>query len=155
MRPETMGRTTPLSPNLIAYVRTVRELHHLFLNGKEESEEADAIRDASDIPWKAMTDEERERAGGLSEDLYSISDPPPDLQPMTLEARNQFTQAVEASLARDWDQALTLLRGLKPFVAPEILSSYRGSIWLAMGDPATAAVFLDHAARYLPPARRA
>ncbi|MGL4554366.1 MAG: hypothetical protein ACRC33_24655 [Gemmataceae bacterium] len=64
-----------------------------------------------------------------------------------------FADAVRASLAGDWGRALGLLRGLKPPVAPEVLNSHRGSVWLAMGDPATADVFLDHAARY--PSRRA
>ena len=60
-----------MSPDYLAFVHCVRELHRLACEGLDDSPEADAIRDAADDPWEALTEVERERACGLSEDLYS------------------------------------------------------------------------------------
>ena len=40
-----------MNPNYLAMVRGVRELHLLMAEGKDDSPEADAIRDATDAPW--------------------------------------------------------------------------------------------------------
>ena len=51
-----------LSPNYLATVRGTHELHRLIADGKEDSPEAEAIRDASDDPWEALSETERDRA---------------------------------------------------------------------------------------------
>ena len=71
----TMARQPlTMSPNYLAVVRGIRELHRLALEGRDESPEADAVRDATDGPWEGLSEAERKRVSGLSEDLYSISD---------------------------------------------------------------------------------
>jgi predicted HTH domain antitoxin len=65
-----------MSPNYLAVAQGIRALHRLTLEGKDESPEADAARDAIDAPWEALTEAERERVRVLSEALYSISDAP-------------------------------------------------------------------------------
>ena len=51
-----------MSPNYRAFVRGIRALHRLALSGKDESPEADTVRDAMDVPWEALSDIERKRA---------------------------------------------------------------------------------------------
>jgi tetratricopeptide (TPR) repeat protein len=139
-----------MSTNYRAYVRGVRELHLLSIAGKEDSPEADAVRDATDLPWQALSEIERERAGNLSEDLYSLVEPPPAAQPMNPQAQAKLNEAIEAKERGDWDRALDLLRRWRAYIDPALLSYLRGSIWLEAGDPETAALFCEHAANLQP-----
>ena len=63
-----------MSASYLAIIRGLRELHELTAAGRLDSPEADAVRDATDAPWEALTEEEKRRISGLSEDLYSITD---------------------------------------------------------------------------------
>lgn len=139
-----------LSPNYLAVVRGIRELHGLAAAGKEESPAADAVRDATDGPWHALTEIERRRARGLSEDLYSITEPAPAVLPMNPQAAARFNDAVEARQRGDWDRALELLRRWGAYVAPALVSYLRGTIWMEAGDPHTAVLFYENAWKLQP-----
>ena len=85
-----------MNPNYLAMERGVRELHALIAQGKEDSPEADAIRDATDGPWETLSEIERRRVLNLAEDLYSLHEPvAPGLQ-LSAEAQSKFVDAVEA-----------------------------------------------------------
>src|SRR5438128_7053915 len=99
-----------MNPNYLAMVRGIRELHRLIAAGKDDSPEADAVRDATDAPWQALSEAERQRVGNLSEDLYSLAEPPPVPQPLTLEAQSNLNKLLEARKRGEWDEALALLR---------------------------------------------
>ncbi len=100
-----------MSANYRAVVRAIRELHRLNQAGLEDSPEADAIRDASDAAWEALSEVERKRVGGLSEDLYSLSEPPAgEGQEGNPQAQTRLNDAFEARQRGDWDRALELLR---------------------------------------------
>jgi hypothetical protein len=133
-----------LSSNYVAVVRAIRELHQLNLAGLNESPEADAVRDAADSAWAALTESERQRASGLSEDLYSISDPPRE-SPAGSQFQTSFNEALEARRRGEWDRALQLLREANGCAAPALVSDLRGAIWLEAGDAETAALFFEHA----------
>jgi hypothetical protein len=66
-----------LSPGYLATVRGTQELHRLIAEGKEDSPEAEASRDASDDTWEALSETERIRARWVAEDLYSLYEEPP------------------------------------------------------------------------------
>lgn len=138
---------TPLtmSPAYLAMVRGTRELHRLLAEGKDDSPDADAVRDATDGPWHALSEVERERVRKLSEDLYSLTKPPASSQPMNPQAQKKLTEAYEAKQRGEWDRALDLLRRWGTHIDPTLLSYLRGSIWLEAGDPETAAQFFAHA----------
>jgi len=71
-----------MNPSFLAMVRGVRELHLLMAEGKEDSPEADAIRDATDAPWESLSEIERRRVRTLSEDLYSLLEPSAPARPI-------------------------------------------------------------------------
>lgn len=60
-----------MGDDFLAVERGIRELHRLEADGRDESPDADAIRDALDGPWRALTDGERERLRDLSASLAS------------------------------------------------------------------------------------
>ncbi len=121
-------------------------LHRLIKEGKDDSPEAEAIRDALDPPLRALNRVEKERAQWLSADLYSVSEPPAlALEEMNPEAQQVLNEAIEAHNRGDWDKAFTLLRRLRESISPARLSYLRGSVWLEAGLPKIAAFFFEHA----------
>ncbi|HQU46511.1 MAG TPA: hypothetical protein PK867_27135 [Pirellulales bacterium] len=142
---------SPPTPDFVAMVRGVRELHRLTAAGKaDDSPEADAIRDATDAPWQALSEVERQRVRNLSEDLFSLTGPPAAGRPMTDEVRSKLDEFGRARERSDWDAALDLLRRCAAYLAPARLSYLRGVIWQEAGDAETAALFFEHAARLEP-----
>lgn len=139
-----------MNPNYLLMVRGTRELHKLLAAGKDDSPEADAIRDATDGPWEALSEVERNRIRKLSEDLYALVEPAPISQPIRPQAQAELNEANEARQNGDWDRALELLRRLAPFLSADVLSFFRGRTWLDAGDAETAVFFLGHACRLQP-----
>ncbi len=121
-------------------------LHILGKAGKDESPEADSVRDSLDLPLAALNRIEKERAQWLSEDLYSVSEPSSATQKeMNPQAQQQLNEAIEARQKCEWDRALNLLRRWREYIAPPLLSYIRGSIWLAAGNADVATMFYGHA----------
>jgi tetratricopeptide (TPR) repeat protein len=144
-----------MTPQYREFVRGVRELHRLALNDDDESQEADEIRDAIDAPWQALSEIERKRASGLSEDLYSIGEPrTEELLEMSPQAEAELRGVVESLRRGEWDAALELLRKVDDYIAPALKSYLRGSIWQEAGDPETANLFFDYAFRFEPTGQR-
>ena len=70
-----MVQRIPMSPNYLTVLHGLFEMYRLAQEGKFESAEADAIRDAMDTPWNALADAERQTARDLSAALNAIIDP--------------------------------------------------------------------------------
>jgi hypothetical protein len=140
------------SPSFKLVAKGLVELHRLMKDGKDDSPEAEAVRDALDAPMKALNRTEKERAQWLSEDLYSVSEPSAATaqKEMNPQAQQQLIEADEARQRRDWDRALTLLRQWADYLTPDVVSFVRGRIWLEAGHPETAVLFLEHAVRLQP-----
>lgn len=135
------------------YVQSVQGLHRLHAlsaAGNDDEPEADAVRASLEHPWVRLSEAERRRIAGLSEDLYTISEPAPAALPMNPEAQRKLVEAFEARRAGQWDEALELLRRWGRQVDPALVSYLRGSVWMDAGDYATAALFLRHAAQLEP-----
>lgn len=147
-----MPQPFPINPNYQMVIRGLLRMHRLAADGLFESPEADAIRDAMDAPWQGLSDVERKRIAGLSEDLNAISEitsaqPPSMINP---QAQAKLVQAGEARGRGEWDRALELLRWWGKYAPPSLISYLRGTIWRAAGDAGTAAVFFEHASRLEP-----
>jgi tetratricopeptide (TPR) repeat protein len=144
-------RPLTTSANYLATVRGLRELHRLTVAGRQDSPEADAVRDATDVPWQAFTEVEKRRIGGLSEDLHAITDPqqvaPRELNP---QVQSRLVDVDEARQRGEWDRALEILRHWAASIEPSVLSYLRGFTWLGAGDPETAALFFEHASKRQP-----
>ena len=143
-------RGFPTDPDYVQSVQGLRRLHALTVAGKDDDPEADAVRASLEHPWARLSEPERRRIAGLSEDLYTLSEPAPAALPMNPEAQRKLVEAFEARQAGRWDEALELLRRWGPHVDPALVSYLRGSVWMDAGDHATAALFLRHAARLEP-----
>jgi len=148
MKPQSFSN----DPNYRAVVRGFLQLHKLDLAGKNTSPEADIVRESMDAPWLALSEAERERLTGLSEDLYSVSGTPPVVTPKKVDAevQRQLVAAAEASEHGEWDRSLAGLRALREYVAPDVLSFLRGRTWEDAGDSEVAVVFFEHAAGLAP-----
>jgi len=135
------------SPSFKLVAKGLVALHRLIKDGKDDSLEAESLRDALDAPLKVLNRTEKERAQWLSEDLYSVSEPPAATtqKEMNPQAQQQLNEAFEARQSREWDQALALLRQWRECISPALLSYMRGSIWFEAGNPEVAAVFYGHA----------
>ena len=135
------------SPSYKLVAKGLVELHLLIKDGKDDSPEAESVRDALDAPLKALNRTEKERAQWLSEDLFSVSEPPAATTQKELnpQAQQQLNEAIEARQSREWDRALALLRRGREYISLALLSYLRGSIWLDAGNPDVAAVFYGHA----------
>ncbi len=144
-------RPLTMSANYLAVVRGLRELHRLAVAGHQDSPEADAVRDATDGPWQALTDVEKRRLSGLSEDLYSITDPP-QVAPyeMTPQVQSRLVEADQARHRGEWDRALEILRHWAASIEPSVLGYLRGFTWLGAGDFETAAIFFERASEMQP-----
>ncbi len=134
-------------PSFKLVAKGLVELHRLIREGKDDSPEAESVRDTLEGPLKALNRAEKERAQWLSEDLYSVSAPPAAAgqASMDADAQRQLNAAIEARDRGDWDGALGLFRGLQDNISPDLLSFYRGVIWADAGYPDVAVEFFNHA----------
>ena len=53
-----------------AYVRLLRQLHRLIAEGAGDSLASDDVREAMEMPWSQLTQQEVEAANQLSAQLY-------------------------------------------------------------------------------------
>ncbi len=126
--------------------RNLVALHRLIMEGKDDSPEAEAIRDSLEAPLKTLSKSEKERAQWLSEDLYAVSELGNiTTLEMNQQAQRTFIAAVEARQRHEWDRALFLARQVRNSISPPLLSYFRGSTWHEAGYPEIAVEFLGHA----------
>ena len=123
-------------------VKLLLELHRLFLRGQHEGSEADALRDAMEPHWYAMTDDEQRLMRKLSGHLYCVGDRSTAAPPAS-EIQQAFAQA-----RRDerWEDVLDLLRDHPGLAAPRIRSWLRAQAWAGLGVREAADEFIRDAA---------
>ena len=114
------------SPSYSRYIRGIRDIHALIATDRDDSPEADAIRDGMDHPWYDLSETEQARLKGLSADLYSISDPPQEPQPTDHQFGRTLMKVEEARRAGEWDRALEILRSWSHQIDPQQLSRSPG-----------------------------
>ncbi|MBI2808349.1 MAG: hypothetical protein HYX68_25455 [Planctomycetes bacterium] len=138
--------------NYRSEIRAILRLHRLWLAGKGESAEADALRDATDGHWELLSEFERKRIRGLSEDLNSLESQLPDQAATEISAQacRKLPESYAARQLGEWDRALEILRMCENAAPLALISYLRGSIWLEAGDPEVASVFIEHATRLEP-----
>lgn len=130
-----------------AYKRMLLKLHELDTQGKDQSPEANEIRDEMELPERHLTPLEQERLDGLSGDLYMLVG-------QEVKERSKQPVTVQDFLAcyraRNWDRVLQLL-GISNFHMEEhIVACTRAVCWGAFGDYDVALLFAEHAAKLKP-----
>lgn len=123
-----MDERAPLSPHFREYVLGIVALHHLSLVGRDESDEADAIRDRLDAPWGCLSMAERDQIGGLSADLFALSEPPgePGGEP-------EWAAFDSLTITGDWPAALEWLRANALGIPADALRERRAELWRLAG----------------------
>lgn len=136
------SRTDPFSKS----VELLRELHILTLQGEDESEAADQIREAMEAPWRQLSSEQKARLEGLSVDLYSIGE---TFTSPAVPSDGGAAEIEQAIFSKDWDKALQILR-FQRGLRPADVAALRGVAWTELGHPEIAALFFAEAYRLDP-----
>lgn len=142
-------------PSALEHARLLRDLDALMNQGKSDSDEADSIRDQMDRSWYAMSEHERKRMEGLSEDLYTLAQGGAKRIEMTAEEREAWREQAKHTFAEwkkgDIDGTLDFLRRLAPKEIPPFTIPFMQSrCWERLGDLGTALVFMKEAERHDP-----
>lgn len=125
--------------------RLFKELHDLIRQGKNESEEADAVREKMEEPWYELSEPEQERLSGLSADLYSLSG---EEKPTNISFAEECKLHIAINTAfenKQWEEALSLLRKGPQMYAPNTLATRRARCWYELGHFQAACWFYGHA----------
>ena len=83
----------PQSPAYQEVVRGLLRMHKYTVDGEDENEAADVLRESMGEPWERLTPVERQRIAGLSKDLYTVSDRPPAQPPEPMNPLAPVTSA--------------------------------------------------------------
>jgi len=135
-----MNGTKSYSDAMHRYVKHLLALHHLYLAGKSESDEADEVRDEMDGPWREMTSHEIAITDGLSADLYSIGQ---NINLSLSEDRKLEFEAIKFQLSRmNWVTTLDLARKYSAKLSSGEQSYLRGTCWSELGFPDVSVEFL-------------
>ncbi|OWK38459.1 hypothetical protein [Fimbriiglobus ruber] len=126
---------------LLDMLRVYAHLDH----GTFDSEEADEIRDAMEMPWYSLSEAEQKRIRGLALDLNYNRDLKRNLEGPIERGRPKLVAAANLRDKGELDQALTLLRESQNEIYPPFLSFLRGRIWMGFEVPEVAADFLRDA----------
>jgi hypothetical protein len=140
-------------PAVRAYSKLLLELDDLMAAGKGNGPEADEIRERMEQPWNALTEQERERVGGLSEDLYALADGGPKSVPMSEAERARWAQEARRVLAdaNQPEAALAFLR--RPFpqgVPAYVIPFLQSRLWESLDDLEVSLRFMREAERHDP-----
>lgn len=138
------GQNHQLSSAFRESVRLMVRLHYAMTTGDPDGPEAEAIRDAMESPWYAMTATEQELVGGLSEDLYTIGEERAVSGELAHVFDSELTSALTASGP---EHTLEVLREHRLELPPEQVAALRGICWARLGQPDAAKPFFEEAAR--------
>lgn len=140
------------NPSYKEAVCLLKEFHLLKREGKEDTDEADAIRDAMDKPWYELSEPEMARIKIMSADMDMLRGeetfrqvPPEQRTRKCLAPRLQA-----ASERRDWATVLELLRNGPDYMTPDQIAHLRGQAYTELGHPDIARLFFDYAAEQNP-----
>lgn len=131
----------------------IRELHLLMQDGKGESEEADAIRDAGDEPWYGLPENETHWLGLLSSDLYTLESEnahePTGEDDMVLarRVREAVSKALSDTTVDHLELIQTVIDMTKAITNLAFAARVRADYWLALGDEEAAKLFRGEAYR--------
>jgi tetratricopeptide (TPR) repeat protein len=149
----TLSTSNGSESPVVTYARLLRQLHEFIRNEQRETPEAEAVADKMDRPWLLLSEQERERVGGLAEDLYALPEGGPKAIEMAPAETDDWRETARKlyetlPLIVDADEALAFLRQPHPSsLPPGVIPFLQGQCWEWLGNLETAIVFYREAAR--------
>jgi hypothetical protein len=143
------GIVQNISENYSKSTALLIKLHLLIRDGKSETDEADAIRDQLDIPWKHLTEEETARIRDLSADLASIEPASPFKHPERggITRPDVANRIKSARRLNEYEGILSILRDHSEDVSADHAAFLRGWCYEQVGEPEVARLFFSYAAQ--------
>ena len=139
------------NPAYVQYQRLAVRLHEAIAAYGNGSDEADALRDQMDEPWKQLDAGEVTHLRGISADLYMLDNDevlePEVLPSLSPEARRSEVEAAKEK--GDAEAVLALLRKGPAFLNARVVATYRAWAYQVLGDVEVARLF-DRYTRELP-----
>ncbi len=135
------------NPAYVEYERMTLRLHRLISEGKDESDEADHLRERMDAPWNKLNAEERDRLDGVVMDLA----PPPsavgsnDAFPGQIDVAALDHARAIAYQRREWPRFLQLMRNAPTDLSPAFVAFSRYRAYEGLGHLEVALEFLRRA----------
>ncbi len=123
------------------------KLHELNVQGKDQTDEADEIREAMDAPARGLTSLERKRLKGLSADLYMLIGEEVKESAVLSDIDQEFLNSYRA---KDWDRVLEILRKKNLCLEEHLVASTRAICWLEFGDYDVSLLFAEYAVKLNP-----
>lgn len=129
------------------YKKLLLKLHELIRHGKDQTPEADEVRDQMDLPGQNLTELEHDRVSGLSGDLYMISD-----SEVKEQCTREYTTAefLTEYNSRHWEQVLHILRQSTVQMRIDQVAAVRSVCWEELGDYDVALLFAEYALKLKP-----
>ncbi|HLX63460.1 MAG TPA: hypothetical protein VKX17_19475 [Planctomycetota bacterium] len=129
------------------YKKLLLKLHDLTVQERDQTDEADAVRDAMDAPGSKLTALEHQRVSGLSADLYMLLNDEVKEPTDPSSTPNAFAKFWDA---RNWDAVLSILRKQNVVISDDELAHVRALCWEELGDYDVALLFAEYAAKLKP-----
>jgi len=125
------------------------QLHLLMRDGKSETDEADAVRDELDAPWRHLSEDEARRINNLSADLASIEPDSPFKHPLKggSLSSNISDQIKAARRDKRYEDILSILRDHSAEISADRAAFLRGWCYEQMGEPEAARLFFEFASQ--------
>lgn len=137
------------NPSYLKCEVLLKNLHLFVTEGKNDSEEADQVREEMDDLERDLNSAEMERLNGLSADLYMLQDDeiyePGGMVGITPEQLNAQIRAAWEN--KDWDGMLRLLRKGPGLLSKDQVASLRAEAYGALGHLDTSVLFSNYAIR--------
>jgi len=133
------------NPIYVQHEEFVQNLHALIASGQGDSGEADAIRDEMDDTYLALSQDERDRLGGLSADLYMLTDEEIFEDSVISDPMRRKIYFEKLVNAGNWVDLLKILRQETPWVDYATRAWMRGNIYERLGHLQTSILFYKKA----------
>ena len=139
-------RNVPSESPAERYVQLLLALYECIRSGRGDGDEAEAIRDQMDLPWRDLGARERRLVEGLAADLSDSDKSPPS---SSFEPDSSVLQQIRhAGQAQEWELVLDLVRRHADFSPPVEVARLRGVCWASLNFPSVAILFFRQIAHY-------
>jgi hypothetical protein len=131
-------------PAYSRYEALLKRLHELNRQGKQDSPEADLVRQAMDALWSRLSEADKALLAGLSSDLSSLAGKEL-IRDAEVDERVLVARTCEAFEHGNWFGLLEALRYTHQHIPSELVAYMRGRCWQELGRSEAAFWFFERA----------